>query len=278
VGNGAGGGVKSVVTGRAALSAADLGESLPLVSVVTANRDGLPYLPEAIASVRGQTYPAWELIVVVDASKDGSREFVSSLMREDSRIRLITREKASGSPALPRNQGIGESRGRFIAFLDSDDIWLPGKLETQVALFLSSPPETAIVFSDYEKISEKGERKRRRVKGPRELSYASLLKSNAIGCLTAMYDKEKIGKRYFPSLFHEDYLLWLDILRPGYTARNTGGVEALYRVREGSVSFRKRRTMKWQWDIYRKKLCLPLSRSLYYYFCYLTRGLSKYVT
>ncbi|MDR0731881.1 MAG: glycosyltransferase, partial [Treponema sp.] len=167
------------------------------------------------------------------------------------------------------------ARGRYIAFLDSDDLWLPDKLEKQLALFADE--QTAIAFSNYEKITEAGVRNGRVVRSPAAVSYGKLLKSNYIGNLTAMYDTHKTGKLFFEHSRHEDYVLWLSILAKGFTARNTGAVEALYRVRAGSVSARKRDAAKWQWRIYRRHLKLPLPYSVCLFCCYMASGFLKYL-
>ena len=171
--------------------------------------------------------------------------------------------------------GIGQARGRYIAFLDSDDLWLPGKLETQLARF--SGRQTAIVFSNYEKIAEDGARGGRVVRAPAAADYRTLLKSNCIGNLTAVYDTRQTGKRFFEDTRHEDYVLWLSILAAGFAAENTNTVEALYRVRAGSVSAAKREAAKWQWDIYRRRLKLSLPYSAYLFCFYLAGGVWKYL-
>jgi hypothetical protein len=109
------------------------------------------------------------------------------------------------------------------------------------------------------------------------VDYRRLLKSNCIGNLTAVYDTEKTGKIFFEHPGHEDYALWLDILHRGFIARNTGTVEALYRVRAGSVSAGKMIAVKWQWDIYRKRLKLSPLSSLWFFCSYLVNGILKYL-
>jgi glycosyltransferase involved in cell wall biosynthesis len=245
------------------------------VSVITPNYNCAAFLPAAIESVRSQTFPDWELIIADDGSTDDSRRIIEYYARSDTRIRLVTTAAPSGSPLAPRNLALRQARGRYLAFLDSDDLWLPGKLAQQLPLFADA--QTAIVFSNYEKVDPEGTRSNRVVHAPKTVTYRDLLKGNCIGNLTAMYDSEKVGKRYFSHPGHEDYALWLDILAAGYIARNTGTVEALYRIRRGSVSARKGQAMQWQWDIYRNARRLSPLRSAYFFGCYLTRGLWKYL-
>jgi glycosyltransferase involved in cell wall biosynthesis len=246
-----------------------------LVSIITPNYNCAPYIAQAIQSVRAQSFQDWEMIVADDCSTDGSAIIVQDYARKDRRIRFIQTPSHSGSPRLPRNLALEKAGGRYIAFLDSDDLWLPGKLENQLALF--GGDKTAIVFSNYEKISGDGRRTGRVVRAPPTLSYRSLLRSNYIGNLTAVYDAEKAGKVCFRYPHHEDYVLWLEILERGFVAENTNTVEALYRVRSGSVSAGKGKAVKWQWDIYRRRLKLSRLASVYFFCSYLVNGVLKYI-
>lgn len=220
-----------------------------MVSIIIPCYNSQYYIAYTIESVLQQSFPYWELIVVDDCSTDNSASIIQHYAQVDSRIKYLQTSKSSGSPVLPRNIGIEHARGRFIAFLDSDDVWLPNKLKSQLAMF-DKYDDMAICFSNYEKMTEAGERNERVIEAPLITTYQKLLRGNVIGCLTAVYDTKKVGKVYFPQHTHEDYLLWLSILKRGYVARNTGTVEALYRVREHSVSSNKLKTLSWQWDIY----------------------------
>jgi glycosyltransferase involved in cell wall biosynthesis len=248
-----------------------------LVSVITPSFNCAPFLAQAVESVRAQTFPGWEMIIADDCSTDGSAGIAAGYARKDPRIRLFSTPSRSGSPREPRNLALRMARGRYIAFLDSDDLWLPGKLERQLALFGSAGENTAIVFSNYEKISEGGARSGRVVRAPPAVSYRGLLKGNCIGNLTALCDSGKAGKVFFRHPRHEDYVLWLEILGKGFVAENTNTVEALYRVRTGSVSAGKGAAAKWQWEIYRKRLKLPPLPSMYFFCSYLVNGVLKYI-
>jgi glycosyltransferase involved in cell wall biosynthesis len=245
------------------------------VSIITPNYNCAPYIAQAIESVRAQSFPDWELIIADDCSTDGSPGIAAGYAEKDRRIRLFGTPSHSGSPLQPRNLALQMARGRYIAFLDSDDLWLPGKLERQIALLGNR--QTAIVFSDYEKISKEGRRNARVIRAPIAVTYRDLLKSNYIGNLTALCDTEKTGRLFFEHPGHEDYALWLGILRRGFTARNTGTVEALYRVRKGSVSAGKGAALKWQWDIYRRQMKLSAPRSACFFCSYLANGVLKYI-
>lgn len=157
--------------------------------------------------------------------------------------------------------------------LDSDDIWLPNKLSDQLKVFEKS--EVAIVFSNYEKVSLGGERCGREVMAPCEVDYRLLLKGNCIGCLTAMYDSALTGKIFFKEIGHEDYVCWLSILKQGYKAQNTNTVTALYRVGDHSVSSNKLKAMRWQWNILRNEMDLPVYKAVYYFIHYAIRAFAK---
>ena len=232
------------------------------------------YIRQAINSVRGQTYQDWELLVVDDGSTDNSADIIKGMEQTDGRIKYLKTNAPSGSPIVPRNIGVKNALGRYIAFLDSDDAWLPNKLERQMKMF-EQYEDMAICFSNYEKMTEQGERNNRIIKAPSVTTYRQLLFGNVIGCLTAVYDIGKVGKVFFQNHSHEDYILWLDILKQGYVARNTNTVEALYRVRENSVSSNKLKTLSWQWDIYRNVEKIGLLRSSYYFLNYAYRAFKK---
>ncbi len=231
------------------------------------------FVGEAIESVLAQTYRQWELIVVDDDSTDNSLLTAKKYETIDPRISVMSNDRHLGMPSAPRNFGIRHANGRYIAFLDSDDCWLPTKLERQLSLFNDS--KVAIVFSNYEKIDESGKRNNRIVRAPMLVNYRDMLHSNYIGNLTGMYDRNRVGTEYMPDIPHEDYAFWLLILKKGYMAKNTGSVEALYRTRSKSVSSFKLLILPWQWNIYRKQEHLPFLKSIYYYACYAVRGWEK---
>ena len=231
------------------------------------------FVEEALLSVIAQTYKNWELIVIDDGSTDNSTDIVKGYQKNNKNIHLLYNDKHTGFPSAPRNCGIKYANGQFIAFLDSDDCWLPDKLEKQLKLFSNN--KVAIVFSNYEKIDENGRRNKRIVKAPDNICYKQLLYSNYIGNLTGIYDRKKVGTILLPEVHHEDYALWLNILRKGFVAKNTNTVEALYRVRKKSVSSSKLHIMAWQWNIYRRQEHLSVVKSAFYYILYAINGWLK---
>lgn len=244
-----------------------------LVSVIMPVYNSESFLEESIDSVLNQTYPNWELLIVDDCSTDKSPDILTRYAMQDKRIRCFKTASPSGSPCLPRNLAIEAAKGRYIAFLDSDDCWLPDKLERQLSLF--TKVNTGIVFSNYEKISEASKRNNRVVEAPITVDYKYLLRGNVIGCLTAVYDTTKVGKMYFIQHTHEDYILWLSILKKGFLAINTGTVEALYRVRRHSVSSNKWKVLSWQWDIYRNIEKVGLFKAMFYFIHYAYKAYKK---
>jgi len=246
-----------------------------LVSIITPCFNAAKYIGQCIESVLAQSYTNWEMLIVDDCSTDDTVEIIQSYSIIDKRIRFYTTDYPSGGAAIPRNIGIQNAKGRYIAFLDSDDLWLPTKLEQQIPLF--ADPKIAIVYSNYEKIDADGNRKNRFVNSPPSTNYKCLLKRIAIGCLTGIYDSTKVGKVYLKKIGHEDYVLWLSILKQGYSAQNTNTVTALYRQQKNTVSGNKLRVLKWTWNIYRHVENLNFCMSVYCFLNYCVRSGIKFL-
>ena len=244
-----------------------------LVSVIMPMYNAEPFVKYAIESVISQSYYNWELLIIDDCSKDNSAKIAKEYAEGDERIYYLKTERSSGSPCIPRNIGILRSSGRYIAFLDSDDVWLPNKLDRQLPLF--DDLYTAIVFSNYEKMNEDGERHNRYIKVPAYTTYQQLLKGNVIGCVTAIFDTQKVGKIFFENIGHEDYVFWLAILKQGFIAKSVNSVTALYRVRHQSISSNKWKTLKWQWNIYVNIEKTGYIKAIYYFCCYAYKAFMK---
>lgn len=245
----------------------------PLVSIITPCYNAESFIVDTIESVLVQTYGGWELIVVDDCSTDRSAILIKEYQEKDFRIRYLKMEKPFGSPALPRNRGIKKAKGRYIAFLDSDDLWLPKKLEEQLSII--GRAGIAIVFSNSKKIGREGKRLGCPIIAPSTVDYFLLLKGNCIGCLTAMYDTAKVGKIFFKEVDHEDCVLWLSILKKGYKAQNTNTVAALYRVGNPWISSNKLKVLPWQWNILRKEEHVPFYKAVYFYVHYAIKAFFK---
>lgn len=244
-----------------------------LVSIIMPMHNSAHYLHESIDSVLTQTYQDWELLIIDDASIDDSVAIANEYAEQCDRIKVFRNPHPIHMPSAPRNIGVKKAKGRYIAFLDSDDVWFPQKLEQQLSFFADS--RVAIVFSNYEKMDENSVRANRIISASPQATYTSLLKGNIIGNLTAIYDTEKVGKIDIQDIRHEDYALWLSILKKGYIARNTQTVLAAYRESSQSVSSNKLKVTAWQWDIYRNVEHLSIARSAYYFCFYAIKAFRK---
>lgn len=231
------------------------------VSVIMPNYNSEKYIKQAIESVLSQTYKNWELIIADDCSSDSSCKIVSSII--DDRIVLLTSKTNEGA-AVARNKAIDKASGRWLAFLDSDDLWLPYKLEMQLSYMVSK--NIAFSYTDYDLIDENG-KMLFAFKAKRDVcTYEDLLRHNHIGCLTVVYDATKIGPTYMPvdAVKREDYACWLRILRKDISAYCLHKPMAKYRVHATSVSSNKIKMAKCQWNVYRnvERLCVLKSCSL----------------
>ena len=244
-----------------------------LVSIITPSYKSERFISQTIESVLAQTYKNWEMIIVDDVSPDNSNEIIEEYSKKDSRIKLIKLEKNSG-PAVARNRAIEEAKGRYIAFLDADDLWHPEKLEKQIAFM--SKNDLAFTYSSYNLMDEEGN-SLGSFKTKEKITYSEMLKTCSVGCLTAIYDTKKLGKVYMPNILkRQDYGLWLKILKEINTTK--GIVEPLgtYRILKNSVSSNKINAAKYQWKIYREVEKLSLVKSAYYFVQYAYYGFKKY--
>ena len=248
-------------------------ENSGLVSVIMPNYNSGAFIAKSIESVLNQTYPYWELIIADDCSADGSLDTAVSF--GDKRIKILSTGKRSGA-AVARNLAIAAANGRYIAFLDSDDLWLPEKLEKQIEFMKKT--QCAFSFSQYAVIDEAGRKTAEFKPKKSEYGYKDLLKNNAVGCLTAMYDAKKLGKVFMPkdAFFREDLACWLEIIKKGHPARCQKEILSEYRLRRGSVSSDKLKMLKYQWKLYRKIEKLNFFKSFFYLSCWAVSGLFKY--
>lgn len=245
------------------------------VSIIMPCYNSEKFIKDAIESVLKQTYQNWELIIIDDNSTDNSTIIVESYKRKDFRIKLLKNSNNTRMPATPRNIGILSANGRYIAFLDSDDIWYPSKLENQIPLFKDE--KCAVVYSYYKKMSENGNVSPAIIKSPKTVTFNQLLNGDCIGNLTGIYDTYKVGKVFQKEIHAEDYLMWLEILNKGYIAKNTNSVEAMYRISLTSTSGNKLKSAQWNWNIYYHELHLPILMAFYHFSFYLLKGIIKYL-
>ncbi|GAF64969.1 putative glycosyltransferase [Bacillus sp. TS-2] len=245
----------------------------PLVSIVTPVFNSEKFIGEMIKSVQQQTYKQWELIMVDDCSTDRSEEIINKIIQEDERIKLISLKENKGA-AIARNTAIQEARGKYLAFLDSDDLWLPQKLEKQVQFM--EKHKYVFSFTAYRLIKEDGEKRNKVIPAPAVITYEYLLKNTIIGCLTVMINIEEVGKVQMPTIrTRQDFVLWLQILKSGYHAYGINEELACYRKVQHSISSNKWKTAKRNWEIYRQFEKLPFFKACYVFMNYAWNGLRK---
>ena len=244
-----------------------------LVSIIMPSFNSQEFISESILSVIAQTYKSWELIVVDDGSTDDTVGIVNKFSKKDARVHLIVSDKNEGS-AVSRNKAIEYANGKYIAFLDSDDLWNLRKLEVQIMYMeIHNLPFT---YSAYDAIGEEGNSLNLLIDPPAKLSFGDLLKENQIGCLTAIYNQKVLGKKFMPLIRkRQDYGLWLDILRITPFAYRVPGVLAKYRVRKGSISSGKLKLLHYNFQLFYEYHSFSAVKSLYYVAWNIYRKLKK---
>lgn len=242
-----------------------------LFSIVMPAFNAESTLYESVCSVLNQTFTNFELIIVDDCSVDGTRDLIKQFLNSDDRVRAVFLEVNSGV-AVARNSAINNAVGRYIAFLDADDLWMKDKLSKQYGAFLNGAD---VVYSDYVRFYKDNTEKK--IISPSVINFNILLNGNCIGNLTAAYDAKKIGKFYQEPIGHEDYLMWLKIFKVGVTAERIPEVLSRYRVSSTSVSSNKLKAIFWTWSIYRHEINLGFFSSLYHFFRYVVSALLKRV-
>ena len=247
----------------------------PTISIITPAYNAERTINDTIQSVLNQTFDDWELIIVDDCSTDNTPNIVKDYMSYDKRVKYFTTECASGGPSVPRNLGIIKSKGDYIAFLDSDDLWLPNKLQEQLSFLVGH--NYKFVYSNYEKISCEGKRSNRIIKGRDISTYQNTLKSCEIPCLTVLVDRKIIENRRFKNVGKEDYIMWLELLKSGNIAYNTQKVHALYREAKETRSSNKFKMIYEQWNVIRNIEKQNVVKSIYFICVYLIKGYMKYV-
>lgn len=246
----------------------------PLVSIITPSYNSEKFIAATILSVQNQTYPNWEMLIVDDGSSDQTQSIVAQLAAQDSRLKPYQLLVNSG-PAKARNIGIENAKGKYMTFLDADDIWFPDFIENSI----KSIKETGIhfVFSSYRRADENLNFIYSDFIVPQKVSYTDILKTNSISCLTAFIDIEVLGKKTMPDIFkRQDMGLWLQYLKEIPFAHGIQEPKAIYRIRKNSLSRNKTNLLKYQWHFYRKVENLNAFHSVYYMVHWMYRGFFKY--
>lgn len=246
-----------------------------LVSIITPLYNGERFLAETIESVLAQTYPNWEMIIINDGSKDRSLEIATSYAEKDERIHVFS--QPNGGSAAARNNGIRRAEGRYIALLDADDLWEPQFLSLQ--LDLMKRKSCQLVYGAHKRINEKGEEILMPFYPPSRVTYPDMLRTCSISCLTGLYDTVPFGKVYLREEFRslrDDYIFWLEIIKKSGKAYGNMHILGSYRILNSSVSRKKWKVIRPQFNVYYKVEHLGFLRSVYYTICWAFNGFFKY--
>lgn len=243
-----------------------------LVSIVMPAYKAERTVAEAIQSVQAQSYPHWQLLVVDDGSPDGTADVVAELAKTDPRIELV--RQANAGPAMARQKALDHARGRYIAFLDSDDLWLPGKLERQLAFMAEY--RAALSYTAFRRIQADGSGPGQLISIPPRLTYRALLGNTAIATSTAVIDKSVTGEFRITKTYYDDFVLWLTILKRGHVALGLNEDLMRYRVMSGSVSRNKLKSARMVWRTYRDIEGLNAPLAAVHFARYALHALRKY--
>lgn len=244
-----------------------------LVSIIVPAWKAAAFIDRTIESVVAQTYPHWEMLIADDCSPDNTREVVEQWVRKDARVQLIALAK-NGGPAAARNAAIERARGRWIAFLDSDDMWLPTKLERSLAH--AGAHSAALVFTGFRRVTQDGSRTGEYIGVPRTLTYRQLLGNTAIATSTVLIDRSIAGDVHMERTYYDDFVCWLSILKRGHVAHGLDEDLMRYRVLAQSVSRNKGKSAREVWKTYRRVERLGLLPSAWYFSRYALNALRKY--
>ena len=244
-----------------------------LVSVIMAAYNAEKTIEQSINSVLNQTYPAVELLVVDDYSQDRTVKLVENIMARDNRVRLIYNKENSGV-SYTRKHGLEEAKGAWIAILDSDDIWAPEKLEKQI--ILQKKMNADLLFTGSAFMDSDGQPIDWYLHAPTEVTYRQLLKQNVLSNSSALVRKELYAKHYaIGDGMHEDFAIWLSILKEGKKAYGVDERLLIYRIAKSSKSGNKFKAAKMNWNTYRYVGLNPIEAA--YYECwYMVNGFLKY--
>ena len=240
-----------------------------LVSVIMPTYNCGVFIEETIVSIQAQTYQNWEIIIVDDCSKDNTKEIVEALIENDSRIKYHCLETNSGA-AVARTTSMKFAQGEYIAFCDSDDLWMPKKLEKQLKFM--SDNDYAFSCTAYEQIDENGKSLDKIIKIINKTDYNRLLLDCPVGNSTVMYNVKKMGKFEVPNIRkRNDDALWLTMLKKEKYIWGLSDTLMRYRIRQNSISSNKLAVIKYHWILYREIEHLNVFRSAFHigYWCFL---------
>lgn len=245
--------------------------SAPVASIITPLYNAETLFSSTASSVLAQTYQDFEWIIVDDCSTDSSADIAFELSQRDSRIAFVKCDINRGSAAA-RNKGLEIARGRYITFLDADDLLEPNYLESQLAFIQKNGP---IITASYKRVASSSETV---FHVPATTTYKSILKGNPLSCLTTMYDRRVFENARFPEDMnrHEDYVFWALMLKQGYEAKGNLEILATYRLQAASKNSNKAKLIKPMVDAYHKKLGLSYINSVFHTIGYVFYSKKKY--
>lgn len=250
---------------------------MPQVSIITPVYNAARWLPDTLESVRAQTLADWEHILIDDCSSDESVALIQAAAAADPRIHLMRMPRNSG-PAAARNFALKTARGRYLAFLDADDLWLPRKLE--LCLEWMRVHRYSFVYHDYRHMSEDGARVGALIRGPEELNLRTLhTRRGHGGCLSMVVDRQTIRDVRFPGrsqLKHEDFRAWLWIIQQGFLGHRVPCDLGRYRLAHSTRNANKLVSAYHTWKIYRSEPGLSFPRAASWWMEYLWNVLRMY--
>lgn len=249
-----------------------------LVSIIVPVYNVERFIRETMDCVVAQTYQQWELLLVEDGSGDRTVSIIEDYIREsgEKRIRLI-RQPGNFGAARARNRGLKEAKGRYIAYLDADDLWVPEKLERELAFMKDR--DAAFAFTGYEFVNEDGRSTGKVVRVPETLNYRQALKNTTIFTTTVMFDTDKIDRNLLemPIIKSEDTALWWKILRNGYTACGLDENLVKYRRAGRTLSSNKLEAMRRIWNLYRRAEGMGVLNSAWHFCFWAVRAVKRRV-
>lgn len=243
------------------------------VTIVTPAWRAARFVGDTIRSVQAQDYRDWEMFVVDDCSPDDTAAVVESFAAADARVHLI-RQAQNGGPAAARNAAIEAATGRYLAFLDSDDLWLPGKLSRQLAFMRSR--RAVLSFTEFRRFGEGGGEPGKRMTVPDTISYGQLLCNTAVATSTVIVDRSLAGEFRMKKTYYDDFSAWLEILKRGHLGHGLREDLMRYRIVGQSVSRNKGKSARMVWRAYREIEQLSLVDSAWCFANYALRGWLKY--
>ncbi|MDT2791626.1 glycosyltransferase family 2 protein [Enterococcus lactis] len=238
------------------------------ISIIMPSFNSEKYVLDAIISVQNQTYKNWEMIIVDDCSNDNTINIISEVIANDNRIRLYRQERNLGAGAA-RTRALGLINGRFIAYLDADDIWYPDKLSKQISFMLKN--NIGFSCTSYEVIDNDGNKLNKQIYMLPKVDYIGFLTNNLLQTVGIMVDSKIVDKKYLimPNLRRrQDAATWLQILKAQYYCYGMEEILAQYRRTQGSLSSNKFKAVKGVWYLYRKIEHLSFSFSCYCFIRY----------